>query len=102
MKKFLRDRRALLAGSLAAAALVLMRDESELAGVLAHEIGHVVKKHGLHAARNAEMQSAGVSALKTVDQVAEFGNASDKLVDAAVNTGFTQQQEFEADEQAVK
>jgi beta-barrel assembly-enhancing protease len=28
-------------------ALALMRDESELAGVLAHEIGHVVKRHGV-------------------------------------------------------
>jgi beta-barrel assembly-enhancing protease len=43
-----------------------LRNEAELAGVLAHEIGHVVEKHHLNAIRKAQGLSLGV------DLVSEF------------------------------
>jgi len=83
-------------------ALRQMRDESELAGVLGHEIGHVVKQHGLHAAQQAAAADAGLTAASGTSAGASFGNLSDKVVDVIVKEGFSQPQEFEADAESVK
>ena len=84
-------------------AIAQMQDESELAGVLAHEIGHVVKHHGLDAAKNAGYADAFATAASSADnRVAALGDLSDKMVDIIMNTGFSQPQEFEADAEAVK
>jgi predicted Zn-dependent protease len=79
-----------------------MQDESELAGVLGHEIGHVVKQHGLHAAQQAGFADAGLTAASGTAAGANFGNLSDKVVDVIVKEGFSQPQEFEADAESVK
>jgi len=79
-----------------------MQDESELAGVLAHEIGHVVRQHGLHAAQQAGFADALVSAAGSTSAGAQFNGASDKIVDVIVKQGFTQPQEFEADQSSVR
>lgn len=79
-----------------------MQDESELAGVLGHEIGHVVKQHGLQAAKQAGMADAGLTAASGTQAGANFGNLSDKVVDIIVKEGFSQPQEFEADAESVK
>ena len=42
----------------------LLRDEAELAGVLGHEIGHVVKKHHLRVLQKSQAISAGSDLLK--------------------------------------
>ncbi len=39
--------------------LLLMRDESELAGVLAHEISHVTERHALKTMRKGELAALG-------------------------------------------
>ncbi|MFQ5934941.1 MAG: M48 family metalloprotease [Acidiferrobacterales bacterium] len=39
--------------------LLLMRDESELAGVLAHEISHVLERHALQTMRKGELMALG-------------------------------------------
>ncbi len=39
--------------------LLLMRDESELAGVLAHEISHVIERHALKTMRKGELAALG-------------------------------------------
>jgi predicted Zn-dependent protease len=84
-------------------AIAKMQDESELAGVLAHEIGHVVKHHGLDAAKNAGRLDALATAAQSSDsRAAALGNVSDKVVEVILNTGFSQPQEFEADAEAVK
>lgn len=83
-------------------AIEQMQDESELAGVLAHEIGHVVKKHGLQAARQAGFADAAVTAIQSSNNLNEFNGLSDKVVDIIVKQGFTQPQEFEADAEGVK
>jgi predicted Zn-dependent protease len=42
----------------------LLRDEAELAGVLGHEIGHVVRKHHLKVLQKSQAISAGSDLLK--------------------------------------
>ncbi len=84
-------------------AIAKMQDESELAGVLAHEIGHVVKHHGLDAAKNAGRLDALATAGQSLDsRAAAMGDISDKVVEVILNTGFSQPQEFEADNEAVR
>jgi predicted Zn-dependent protease len=39
--------------------LLLMRDESELAGVLAHEVSHVIERHALQTMRKGELAAIG-------------------------------------------
>jgi predicted Zn-dependent protease len=83
-------------------AIFQMQDESELAGVLAHECGHVVKHHGLDAAKQAGFADAFVTAASSPSAPAQFNGATDKLVDVLVKQGFTQPQEFEADALSAK
>lgn len=45
--------------------LLLMRDESELAGVLAHEITHVIERHALKTMRKGEWAKLGAQALSS-------------------------------------
>jgi predicted Zn-dependent protease len=76
-----------------------MRSEAELAGVLAHEIGHVLRKHHLHAAQ----KTAGFSVLSDIfGEVNKGGN--EKAKEAIVNltrklytSGLDKDDEFEAD-----
>ncbi len=83
-------------------ALNLMEDESELAGVLAHEIGHVVKNHGIEAVKAAK----GKAVVDTATQ--KFGgkfSAFSSYVDVGTQflmvSGYSQQQEREADSEAI-
>jgi predicted Zn-dependent protease len=76
-----------------------MHSEAELAGVLAHEIGHVLRKHHLHAAQKA----AGFSALSDIfGAVNKSGNekAKEAIVDLTrklYTSGLDKDDEFEAD-----
>jgi predicted Zn-dependent protease len=87
-------------------AIQQMQDESELAGVLGHEIGHVNRHHGLNLVKQAgalDALATGANANNDVAQVnAQLGNVSDKLVDVIVKRGFSAPQEFEADAESVK
>ncbi len=58
-----------------------LRDEAELAGVLAHEIGHVLKRHHL----NAIQKSARIGI--TADVASEVAKQKGHNIDAFVNTG---------------
>lgn len=78
-------------------AVMKMQDESELAGVLAHECGHVIRQHGLDAAKRAGYADAFMTVASSTSATAQFNGATDKLVDVLVNKGFDKQQEFEAD-----
>ena len=79
-----------------------MQDESELAGVLAHEIGHVVKHHGLDMAKTAAIREAGMDAAGSFSNAAQFGKLSDTVTNGIMETGFSQPQEFEADNVGVQ
>jgi predicted Zn-dependent protease len=84
-------------------AIAKMHDESELAGVLGHEIGHIVKQHGLNAVKTEgqkqglmEMASGANAHFAHFDKLADIGG------EAIINTGFSQPQEEEADSEGVK
>ena len=80
-------------------ALALVEDESELAGVLAHEITHVTEKHTISAIQKNKLVAAGANeALK--------GNAAllNQYVDKAfelVYAGFGRAEELESDSRGI-
>jgi predicted Zn-dependent protease len=82
-------------------ALALMKDESELAGVLAHELIHVTEKHTIKAIQKDKMKDLGLD-------VAPGGGltklAVSKLAEAAtaaVLAGFGRAEELESDDKGL-
>ena len=80
-------------------ALKKMKSEAELAGVLAHEVGHITQRHALEIIKNLKAKSAAVSAAASqAGQGAEFFK---EVVNAFLNDflerGLPKQTEFEAD-----
>ncbi len=76
--------------------LALANDEAELAGVIAHEIGHVTAKHSAErygSTLTANILAAGVGILTGSGEAARAVSTVGNL---AV-TGFSREQEFEAD-----
>lgn len=76
---------------------------SELAGVLAHEIGHVTRRHSVQQLQQAQGANVGLSLLCTLTKVCESGASQ-----AAINVGgsalfakFSRTDEAEADAEAV-
>ncbi|MCO6431600.1 MAG: M48 family metalloprotease [Deltaproteobacteria bacterium] len=94
------------------ALLELMPSEDALAGVLAHEIGHIVLGHGVKAISKARVNEAmmiigkeaaaeyGPSELTAVTDV--FGDSVSKVFDSLVKSGYSRSQEYDADEFAAK
>mgnify|MGYP001271672512 CR=1 FL=1 len=80
-------------------ALARMKDESELAGVLAHEIGHVCKAHGKEAIKRAKGMDALATAgsAQTSGIVAEVIESGSKEILKPMGAG----EETEADVKAV-
>ncbi|QOV91583.1 M48 family metalloprotease [Humisphaera borealis] len=82
-------------------ALRQMDDEAELAGVLAHEIGHVVLRHGFDVTK-AAMQAEGLSTMaKSASPDQQLGAGADGLSKTLLSQGWAQPQEFSADDEAV-
>ena len=78
-------------------------DMSELAGVIAHEIGHVTRRHSVQQMQQAQGANVGVTLLCTLTGVCESGASQ-----AAINIGgsalfakFSRSDESEADAEAV-
>ena len=85
--------------------LARMRSEAELAGVLAHEIAHVVEKHHLDAVRKAQGMSLGGKLLKQF-AIKDKGNeqVNERLlggVKEVLNRGLDKGDEYEADRMGV-
>ncbi len=86
-------------------------NEDELAAVLAHEIGHVEKMHGLRAIRTSRLNSAlTVLALESAKnlggaELAElaktFDDSVNDIVGTMMNSGYSRRLEYEADAAAV-
>jgi predicted Zn-dependent protease len=83
-----------------------LRNESELAGVLAHEIAHVVQKHHLHALQNelrtSAMADVGSSVAASQGGVAGF--AAGQILQAGKTIyirGLDKNDEYEADRMGV-
>jgi predicted Zn-dependent protease len=83
------------------------QNEDALAGVLAHEVGHVSAKHGLKAIKKARLMDAFDVLLtetsKHYDQeqlnklTTAFDGALGDIVDQLMINGYSRQQEYEAD-----
>lgn len=78
--------------------LRVMKDEAELAGVLAHEVAHVAKKHMIQTYRRATLVSALQESAAAFDKNAAqygelVGEATKTLFDRGLDKGF----EYEAD-----
>ncbi|HNP28523.1 MAG TPA: M48 family metallopeptidase [Nitrospirales bacterium] len=79
--------------------LKTLKNEAELAGVLAHEIAHVTQKHMLDAIRRgALMGSVSELTLTAMKQdPAMFSSVIDEMTDLLFTKGLDKDKEFEAD-----
>lgn len=84
-------------------AIAAMQDESELAGVLAHEIAHVMNRDGFNVVKAAKFKEGGMELASTANsRVAVFSQASNFLVDTVFGSGWSRDQETAADSKAVQ
>lgn len=88
-------------------ALLEMRDEAELAGVLAREVGHIAEKSVVRELKIRGIEDTGVSGLAQViggstDPVrVAFRKAVDKAMDMLLRKGYKREEDAKADEDAV-
>jgi predicted Zn-dependent protease len=78
----------------------VVQNEAELAGVLAHEIGHVIRKHHLNAIRKGafvNLLGAGAAAGTSGTRSAELVNALVGPTKELYSRGLDKDDEFEAD-----
>ena len=81
-----------------------LKNEAELAGVLAHEVAHVVRKHHLNAMRKGKGMEAGANALSMYLDQQRSAVAKEKLVGGIKEVmlrGLDKDDEFEADRMGV-
>jgi predicted Zn-dependent protease len=87
------------------------KSEDALAGVIAHEVAHIQLQHSIKAIRNSRITQAvlvtgttavGTAAGMDVKQLTDVMNESvGEIVQTLVNNGYSQVQEFEADNTAM-
>jgi beta-barrel assembly-enhancing protease len=82
-------------------ALSLMKNESELAGVLAHEIAHVTEKHTLRAIQKAKLVQMAADEKNLSSSPALFRRVADEAY-KAVFAGFSREDELDADEHGLR
>jgi len=76
-------------------------NESELAGVLGHEVGHVVARHGVDQMQRAQIANLGLGVLGSLlgrGRVASIGNMAGELVAGGAFMKFSRDAEREADQ----
>lgn len=83
-----------------------LRNESELAGVLAHEIAHVIQKHQLRAIKSALGREWKMDIANAVAERKDSGSARNQLKAFTAGTelfarGLDKSEEFEADRMGV-
>jgi predicted Zn-dependent protease len=88
-------------------ALQLMKDESELAGALAHEIAHVTEKHVVKELKIKGTDDSAVSGLAQLvggsseSARAAFGQVVDQGLEMIFKNGYKREDEMQADKSAV-
>lgn len=90
----------------------ILPDEDALAAVLAHEVAHIVKEHGMNAISSSNLTDAlliigkEVAASQTGGVTAEltnlFGDSVNEVFDTVINKGYSRSQEYDADEYAAE
>ena len=92
--------------------LKLLPNEDALAAVLAHEIGHVIKGHGMAAISEANVSNALLSLGKAAAEsrggaevsvlTSVFGDSVKEIFGTLIDKGYSRSQEYEADAYAVE
>jgi predicted Zn-dependent protease len=87
------------------------KSEDAIAGVIAHEVAHIQLQHSIKAIKNSRItqavlvtgtSAAGAAAGMDVKQLTDVMNESvGEIVQTLVNNGYSQAQEFEADNTAM-
>ena len=79
------------------------RSLDQLAGVLGHEIGHVVERHSVEQMKKATGTNIGVAILCTVTSICEgaVGQVAINVAGSAILAKYSRSDEAEADSQAV-
>jgi predicted Zn-dependent protease len=84
-------------------ALQACSDESELAAVLAHEIGHVVREHGVSNVRDSKFIEIGTTVASSRSrEFQQLEQISDNFIEKVVKGAYSNEQEYQADAEAVK
>ena len=88
------------------------KSEDALAGVIAHEVAHIQLQHSIKAIRTSRItqalmvtgvSAAGAAAGMSVNELTDVFNESvGEIVSTLVNNGYSQTQEFEADNTAMR
>ena len=84
-------------------ALSMVRDESELAAVLAHEIAHVSERHIVNAMQKSKIMKVGGNIAS--DAFAYGGPLFDKMTDFATDAlfeGLSKSDEYDSDKKAIE
>ncbi len=86
-------------------ALALCDDESELAGVLAHEVAHIAAKHVVHVIEHDKQMQAGFQEASSHMQSNQYTqyvqNMSKKLLINLIDHGLAPGDEYDADQKGV-
>ena len=84
-------------------AVILCEDESELAGVLAHEVGHVAGKHVLKIVERDKTMRAGMEEAKDrMPGSAYLHKMSKGILIKLIDQGLAPSDEYDADQRGVK
>lgn len=84
-------------------AVALCEDESELAGVLAHEVGHVAGKHVLHIVERDKAMRAGMNEASAYVPGSEYlQKVSKNILIRLLDQGLAPGDEFDADGRGLK
>jgi len=90
---------------ISAGLLKTIRDEAQLAGILAHEVAHVGHKHALKSIQRAQFFQ-GVGKITAATMKGEKGKEFENMIGSLQNTlfdkGLDQNMEFEADRSAME
>ncbi len=81
--------------------ITLANDEAELAGVIGHEIGHVVARHSAQRQTKSVFAGIGAAILGAVTKSETIGQIG-QLGAAAYVQGYSRDQEFEADQLGIR
>ena len=81
-------------------ALGLVKNEAELAGVLAHEVGHVAHKHAVNAIRKSKAVQMGTQAAAK-DRAPYLNQVANKAYEIVLENAFDRGDEIDADKASV-
>lgn len=91
--------------------LKILDDEDELAALIAHEIAHITENHGINAIKEANLAESLIelgkastpSEYKQISRkvTKSFGNSVEDILTTLLTKGYSRQQEYTADEEAL-